>query len=51
MAKLLLEMGKVSVDSKDTYGRTPLLWAVMGGHEAVAKLLKISKVNVNSKDT
>jgi hypothetical protein len=27
------------LDSKDSHGRTPLLWAAEEGHEAVAKLL------------
>jgi ankyrin repeat protein len=26
-------------DSKDSYGRTPLSWAAVKGHEAVVKLL------------
>ncbi|KAL4787640.1 purine and uridine phosphorylase [Aspergillus varians] len=34
--KLLLKSGKVDMDSRDSlYGRTPLLWAAMNGHEAV----------------
>ncbi|KAJ9637654.1 hypothetical protein H2199_007144 [Coniosporium tulheliwenetii] len=39
-------------DSKDDdYGRTPLSWAVIGGQEAVVKLLVVcDDVNVNSKD-
>ncbi|KAF2185930.1 hypothetical protein K469DRAFT_664957, partial [Zopfia rhizophila CBS 207.26] len=39
VVKPLLETGKVDVDSKDKYGRTPLSWAAYNGHEAVAKLL------------
>jgi hypothetical protein len=39
VVKLLLETGKVDVDSKDKYGRTPLSWAAENGHEAVVKLL------------
>lgn len=39
VAKLLLDTGKVDVDSKDEDGRTPLLWAAASGHEAVVKLL------------
>jgi len=51
VVKLLLEMGKVDVKSKDNNGRTPLLWAAEKGHEAVVKLLlKTSKVNVKLKD-
>ena len=52
MVKLLLETGKVDVDSKDKdYGRTPLSWAAAGGHEAVVKLLlETGKVDVDSKD-
>ena len=33
-------MGKVDVDSKDKYSRTPLSLAAMEGHEAVIKLLQ-----------
>jgi Ankyrin repeats (3 copies) len=50
--KLLLATGKVDVDSKDTYGRTPLSWAAGCGHEAVVTLLLATgKVDVDSKDT
>ena len=35
---VLLE-GGYDLDSKDSYGRTPLSWAAEKGHEAVAKLL------------
>jgi ankyrin repeat protein len=42
----------IKVDSKDTYSRTRLLWAAIGGHEAIVKLLvEIGKVDVDSKDT
>ena len=56
MVKLLLETGRVDVDSKDYstngYGRTPLSWAAENGHEAVVKLLlETGKVNVDSKDS
>jgi len=34
-------MGKVEVDSKDTYGQTPLSRAAENGHEAVVKLLQL----------
>jgi len=51
VVKLLLETGKVKVDSKDNeYGQTPLSWAAENGHEAVVKLLlETGKVKVNSK--
>lgn len=39
VAKLLLDTGKIDVDSKDSCGQTPLRWAAYGGHEAVVKLL------------
>jgi len=42
MVKLLLKTGKVNVKLKNKYGWTPLLWAVVGGHEAVVKLLQRS---------
>ena len=49
---LVLETGKVDVDSKDTYRRTPLWWAAESGREAVVKLLlETGKVDVNSKDS
>jgi ankyrin repeat protein len=48
---LVLETGKVYVNSKDHGGRTPLLEAVSNGHEAIFKLLlETGKVDVNSKD-
>jgi ankyrin repeat domain-containing protein 50 len=52
VVKLLLETGKVDVDSKDfEYGRTPLWWAAGGGHEAVVKLLlETGKGDVDAKD-
>ena len=51
MVKLLLDTGKVDVNSKDNYGRTPLLFAASRGREAVVKLLvDTGKVDVNSKD-
>ncbi|KAF2175472.1 hypothetical protein K469DRAFT_533281, partial [Zopfia rhizophila CBS 207.26] len=51
VVKLLLETGKVEVDSKDRKsGQTPLSWAAEGGHEAVVKLLlETGKVEVDSK--
>ncbi|KAH0542764.1 hypothetical protein FGG08_002903 [Glutinoglossum americanum] len=43
VVKLLLETGKVEVDSKeDKYGRTPLSRAAEEGHEVVVKLLRQS---------
>jgi ankyrin repeat protein len=39
------------VDSKDEYGRTPLLWAARNGHGAVVEqLLATGKVDIDSKD-
>ena len=46
VVKLLLEIGKVDVDSKGTDGRTPLSRAAENGHEAVVKLLR-SYVNLS----
>jgi ankyrin repeat protein len=48
--KLLLETGKVDVDSKDKGGRAPLAWAARNGHEAAVKLLLEKGVDVESKD-
>jgi hypothetical protein len=42
--KLLLATGKADVDSKDGGGRTPLLWAAVGGHKAVVKLLSVNSL-------
>jgi Ankyrin repeats (3 copies)/Ankyrin repeats (many copies) len=53
VVKLLVETGKVDVDSKVKYhGRTPLSLAAEKGHEAVVKLLvETGKVDVDSKDS
>ena len=40
VVKLLLETGKVDVESKDEYGQTPLSLAAEGEHEAVVELLR-----------
>ncbi|KAM0710562.1 hypothetical protein Q7P35_002233 [Cladosporium inversicolor] len=49
--KLLLDTGKVDVDSKDNNGRNPLSLAAENGHEAVVKLLlDTGKVDIDSKD-
>jgi len=52
VVKLLLETGKVNVDSKDSkYGRTPLSMAAENEHEMVVKLLlETGEVVVDSKD-
>ena len=43
--------GKANVNSKDSYGRTPLYWAVQNGHKAILKLLlETGKVDVECKD-
>ena len=39
MVKLLLKTGKADVEWKDKDDRTPLSWAIEGGHEAVVELL------------
>jgi hypothetical protein len=52
VVKSLLDSGKTDVNSKDSGGRSPLLWAAERGHEAVAKLLlDPGKADVNSKDS
>ncbi|KAF2685037.1 hypothetical protein K458DRAFT_430639 [Lentithecium fluviatile CBS 122367] len=51
IVKLLLQIGKVDVDSRDNSGRTPLSWAAEKGNETMVKLLLESgKVDVDSKD-
>lgn len=52
MVKLLIATGQVEVDSKDSYGCTPLLWAASDGHEVVVRLLlEIGRVDVSLKDS
>ncbi|OCK75239.1 ankyrin, partial [Lepidopterella palustris CBS 459.81] len=49
--KLLVETGKVDLDSRDASGRTPLSWAAEKGHEAVVKLLlETGEVYLDSED-
>ena len=43
IVKLLLGTGKVDVDAKDKWGRTPLSCAVAEGNDAVVKLLRSTK--------
>jgi ankyrin repeat protein len=38
VVKLLLEKG-AKLETKDSFGQTPLSWAAAKGHEAVVKLL------------
>ena len=52
IVKLLLDTGKMEVNSKDTNSRTPLSWAAQYRYEAIAKLLlDTGKVVVDSKDS
>ncbi|KAL6235358.1 hypothetical protein BDW75DRAFT_230428 [Aspergillus navahoensis] len=54
VVKLLLETGKVDVESKDSiYSQTPLSWAAANGHEGgvVKLLLETGKVDIESKDS
>ena len=39
IVKLLIDTGKVDVDSKDSRSRTPLSWAAENGRDAVVGLL------------
>jgi ankyrin repeat protein len=51
MVKLLLETGRVDVDSKDTDLWTPLFWAANSGSERVVKLLlETGQANVDWRD-
>ena len=45
----LLENGH-NLNSKDSYGRTPLSWAAENGHEAVVKLLLEKGAELETKD-
>ncbi|KAL9069859.1 MAG: hypothetical protein Q9157_006019 [Trypethelium eluteriae] len=41
----------IEIDSKDSYGLTPLSWAAKKGHEAVVRqLLATEKVDIDAKD-
>ncbi|KAF5860120.1 hypothetical protein ETB97_002027 [Aspergillus alliaceus] len=52
VVKLLLDTGKVDVDSKDPYSRASLSRAAGSGNEAVVKLLlDTGKVDVESRDS
>ncbi|CAG8000110.1 unnamed protein product [Penicillium olsonii] len=50
VVKVLLETGKVNIDSKDAEGRTALFWAAANGHDAVVKLLIDQSADPNSRD-
>ncbi|KAJ5493989.1 hypothetical protein N7463_010076 [Penicillium fimorum] len=52
VVSLLLETGKVDVESKDSNGRTPLSLAATYGHDTVVSLLlEAGKVDIESKDS
>ncbi|KAM3080399.1 hypothetical protein ACMFMG_005354 [Clarireedia jacksonii] len=51
VVKLLLDTGKVEIDSKDINSQTLLSWATQWGREEVVKLLlDTGKVEIDSKD-
>ncbi|KAH7464150.1 hypothetical protein FOMA001_g17939 [Fusarium oxysporum f. sp. matthiolae] len=52
VVKLLLDTGKVDVNTRDTlHGQTPLWRAAAGGYEGIVKLLlNIGEVDVDAKD-
>ncbi|KAF4331691.1 ankyrin, partial [Fusarium beomiforme] len=51
IVKLLLDTGKVDIDSQDKDGKTPLSWAARRGHEAIVKLLlDTGQVDIDSQD-
>ncbi|KAH3462598.1 hypothetical protein KXW89_007969, partial [Aspergillus fumigatus] len=52
IVKLLLNTGRVDLESKDSDGQTPLSWAAENGHEGIVKLLlDTGRVDVESKDS
>jgi ankyrin repeat protein len=52
IVSLLLDTGKVNLESKDSLGRTPLSLAAEYGHDAVVRLLlNTGKVNLDSEDS
>jgi hypothetical protein len=51
LTRLLLDTGKVDINSEDNNGRTALSWAAENGDEATVKLLlDTGKVDINSED-
>ncbi|KAH2670040.1 hypothetical protein KXV51_007008, partial [Aspergillus fumigatus] len=53
IVEILLQTEDIDVESKDSeYGRTPLSWAAVNGHEGIVKLLlDTGRVDVDSKDS
>jgi ankyrin repeat protein len=49
-ANALIKRGQ-SLDTKDSYSRTPLSWAAESGHEAVVKLLLDNGAELETKDS
>jgi ankyrin repeat protein len=50
LVAVIFQSDEFNLDSKSSYGRTPLSWAAERGHEAVVKwLLSTGKVDVDSK--
>jgi ankyrin repeat protein len=47
--KYLLTYKGILINAKDKEGKTPLMYAVMGGRKDVVQLLIESKVNVNAR--
>ena len=43
-------LGSNSRDAKDSYSRSPLLWAALRGHEAVVQLLLDKGTELETKD-
>ncbi|KKK20668.1 hypothetical protein ARAM_000349 [Aspergillus rambellii] len=50
IVRLLLEQ-YTNIESKDTFGQTPLSWAARNGHESVIRLLLEQNAHMESKDT
>ncbi|KAI9782385.1 MAG: hypothetical protein M1839_005258 [Geoglossum umbratile] len=51
IVQILVELGGVELDSKDSNDRTPLSWAAWKGHETVVELLLAKAADVDSKDS
>lgn len=50
LAEMLIENG-ADINTQESYGRMPLLWAAEGGHKVLVRLLLEKGADIKSKDT